>query len=345
MSGVLHGGPDGGPVIRHDFSSNASPLGPPPALALALANADRQRYPDPSYGALREALAAAHGVAPARVLPTAGTSEAIRRLTLAVRLRGIATVWAPRPGYGDYAAAAHALGLTVRTYDGEDALLQAVADRADAALIWICEPCNPTGSTLCDRFWAILGDAMRGSCSVLALDRAYEPLRLVGRDPVPETIATRAWQCVSPNKSLGLTGVRVGYLIAPRDDPLRLHADVEALAPSWVLSAEGVALLCGLHAPQTQAWLAESRAILSLWAQHQRDMLARLGWIQRPSVVPFWLARPPGVVELPGRLAVLREAGIKLRDATSLGLPGWVRVSAQPLASQLALRDAWVSFP
>jgi histidinol-phosphate aminotransferase len=40
-------------------------------------------------------------------------------------------------------------------------------------------------------------------------------------------------------------------------------------------------------------------------------------------------------------LASLRNHGIKLRDTTSFGLPGQVRVSVQPPDAQDALRNAW----
>ena len=51
-------------------------------------------------------------------------------------------------------------------------------------------------------------------------------------------------------------------------------------------------------------------------------------------------ARPPASADLPALLGYLRSQGIKLRDATSLGLPGYVRLSAQPPAAQEALRAA-----
>lgn len=38
----------------------------------------------------------------------------------------------------------------------------------------------------------------------------------------------------------------------------------------------------------------------------------------------------------------LRERGIRVRDAASFGLPGWVRVSAQPPAAQQALQQALI---
>ncbi|MEJ6000613.1 aminotransferase class I/II-fold pyridoxal phosphate-dependent enzyme [Paucibacter soli] len=329
MAQALHGGSDSGPPIRHDFSSNASPLGPPPALLDALLGADRGRYPDPQYLALREALAAAHGVTAERVLPTAGGSEAIRRLSLAARLAGLREVWVPRPGFGDYAAAAQALGLQVSGYAS---VAELTAGLQGAALVWVCEPCNPTGASLDAHEWTQLGAALRASGAHLAIDQAYEPLRLQGQSSLPPALAERAWRLQCPNKALGLTGVRAGYLLAPAEAPW-LQA-MQDLAPSWVLSSEGCALLGCWHSPATQAHLQRMRAQVLDWRAAQRELLADLGWQQRASCCNFWLACPPAP------LPDLRPLGIKLRDAASLGLPGWLRVSTQDPAAQHALHLA-----
>ncbi|WP_457443707.1 aminotransferase class I/II-fold pyridoxal phosphate-dependent enzyme [Roseateles sp. P5_E4] len=307
-----HGGPDEGPPAAHDFSTNASPLGPPPTLMNAVQAADRQAYPDPNYRTLRRHLGDAD-----LVLPTAGGAEGIRRLTLAAMLTGRREVWVPQPGFGDYALAAQALGLPVKPY-------AAPADiRPTApALVWICEPCNPTGATVAS--WPRL-DAL------VVIDRAYEPLRLHGDSPA---LPPGAWQLICPNKALGLTGVRAGYLIAPAADPVWSRA--LSLAPSWVLSAEGVAMLMHWHSDDTQAWLAKARNQLREWTAQQRKMLAGLDWLQRPSCTHFWLARPPRS-DIATRL---RERSIRVRDANSFGLPGLVRVSAQSPASQQALQQA-----
>lgn len=330
-----HGGPDSGPTILHDFSSNANPLGAPDNVVQAIQMADRQRYPDPDYRTLRESLALSLSTQAARVLPTAGSSEAIRRLTLAASLRGVRQVWVPQPGYGDYRAAAQALGLQVQGYATGDALINALATHAGSSLVWLCEPCNPTGQSLPPSFWAALGSLRYQKTGLtLALDRAYEPLRLVGQDPVPAALAEQCWQLCSPNKALGLTGVRAGYALAPADDAHIHMNDFQALAPSWVVSAEGVAMLQAWHHPDTQAWLARSREALALWMSAQRTALARAGWHGEPSVVPFMLARPAHAV------GSLRAHGIKLRDASSFGLPGWVRLSAQAPHAQQALLQA-----
>jgi len=347
-----HGGPDGGPPIAHDFSTNANPLGAPDGILAALRDADRQRYPDPSYKALRQCVGQALSIDPERVLPTAGSSEAIRRLTLAASMRGVAQVWVPQPGYGDYRAAAQALGLTVHGYANGQALLDGLSTGREAALVWLCEPCNPTGRSLPPSFWSDLARIRRTKAVTLALDRAYEPLRLLGHDPVPPDLADQCWQLCSPNKALGLTGVRAGYVIAPVGATVEAPA-LTALAPSWVLSAEGVALLQAWHQSDTQAWLARSRQTLALWMEAQRQDLTSLGWQVQPSVVPFHLARPlapsaPWLVTsdgdtidaVPQMLVALRQQGIKLRDASSFGLPGWVRLSAQAPRTQQALMNA-----
>ncbi|MGH6648145.1 pyridoxal phosphate-dependent aminotransferase [Aquabacterium sp.] len=331
----VHGGPDGGPAITHDFSSNANPLGAPDHVLQAIQAADRQRYPDPHYLALRDSLARTLGLHRDRLWPTAGSSEAIRRLTLAAHLQGVKQVWVPQPGYGDYRSAALALGLSVHAYASGDDLLDRLSTPAGPALVWLCEPCNPTGHSLPPAFWSALAELKSAHRLTLALDRAYEPLRLLGSDPVPAALADQCWQLCSPNKALGLTGVRAGYVIAPVDDTEGLGAAWSALAPSWVLSAEGVAMLQAWHDDDTQAWLSRSRQTLACWIEAQRNALTQRGWRCLPSVVPFMLAEAPG--DASALLARLRTQGIKLRDATSFGLPGWVRVSAQAPRAQQAL--------
>ncbi|MDC6167753.1 aminotransferase class I/II-fold pyridoxal phosphate-dependent enzyme [Paucibacter sp. XJ19-41] len=319
---MTHGGSDSGPPLLHDFSTNANPLPVPASLSAALQAADRCRYPDPHYLALREQLGRAHGVSPERILPASGGAEAIRRLSLAALLQGLREVWVPSPGFGDYAAAAQALGLRVRSYADVTQLLQELGSEA---MVWICEPCNPTGESLASAQIA----AVAARAALTVLDRAYEPLRLAGTAPA---LPSNCWTLHCPNKALGHTGVRAAYLIAAED--YAFSHRVQQLAASWVLSAEGQVLLMQLHRPEIQAWLADSRAQLRRWSVQQREMLASLGWQQRESCTPFWLARPA----VPLDHEDLRAHGIKLRDASSFGLPGWVRVATLPPQSQLALK-------
>jgi histidinol-phosphate aminotransferase len=331
IAGVTHGGPDALGEARHDFSSNTNAAGPLPSVQAAVADAARTRYPDPHYRALREHLGDWHGVAADRIVVAGSASEFIHRFTrAAARWGGVQRVAVPWPGYGDYAAAAAAAGL--------DVLAGAWPGRhASAGLCWITEPASPTGQALGDALDAVLASAAP-ACTVL--DLAYQPLRLDAGKLPPG--AAQAWQLWSPNKACGLPGVRAAYAVAPAgaEDLARALA---ALAPSWVTGAEGVALLTAFAGAAAQAELAQQREVLSSWRAALAGMLRAAHWEVRDaaSVTPFFVARPPCALD-PG---ALRAQGIKLRDTTSMGLPGWLRLSAQPPAAIQALRAALARAP
>jgi histidinol-phosphate aminotransferase len=143
---------------------------------------------------------------------------------------------------------------------------------------------------------------------------------------------------MTPNKALGLTGIRAAYAIAPRADRA-LHEAVAQLAPSWPVGSHGVALLTAWTSPEAQAQLARSRATLVEWKQRQVALCESLGWVCLPSVANFFCVRP-GVHSLAALAAGLRGQGVKVREAASFGLPEALRLAVLPPASQDALRAA-----
>jgi len=315
-----HGGPDALGVPLHDLSTNANACGPYPAALDALQVADARHYPDPTYTALTVQLAAWHGVAPGRIVLAASASEFIQRISVAVALQAgpQARVWLPQPAYGDYARAAQAVDL------------QPTADPGAAALLWACEPGSPLGQP--DLTLAGRAAALRPG-QALVLDQAYEPLRLSGAASLDAARLDRVWRLLTPNKALGLTGVRAAYAIAPVNAPADLVARVRALAPSWPLGAHGVALLQTWASAPCDKWLCESREHLRAWKQRQIDLLRALGWRVQPSEANFFVAAPEGAagraasLDLQPWLDALRRRGIKLRDCASFGLPGQVRMA------------------
>ena len=89
-----------------------------------------------------------------------------------------------------------------------------------------------------------------------------------------------------------------------------------------------------------QAWLHSSLQTLRGWQQRQVQGLQALGWTVQPSDTPFFCAQPSQGVDAVALCAQLRTQGIKLRDATSFGLPGWVRLGVLPPQAQDALFGA-----
>ena len=130
-----HGGPGALGPVRWDFSTNVNAAGPCPQAVAALAHSDATRYPDAGYHALRERLAAWHGVDAGRILLAASASEFIQRITAVGQRLAPGPVAVPALAYGDYAVAARACGRAV--VDDDD---------ATATLRWCADPGSPAGA-------------------------------------------------------------------------------------------------------------------------------------------------------------------------------------------------------
>lgn len=315
-----HGGPDALGAAQWDFSSNANACGPCPLALQAVQQADAAHYPDPAYTQLRVTLANFHGVDQGRVLLAASASECIYRLTAWRYRSGDRCFWTPQHAYGDYAQAALAWNM-VRAEIPEQ-----------AQLAWLCDPGSPLGQgESADAVHAVLNGAAR----TVVLDRAYAPLRLRGASALNHTQLDRVWQLWSPNKALGLTGVRAAYAIAPLGAQAAVAA-LDALSPSWPIGAHGHAMLMAWTQADVQQWVAHSRTTIGAWAHHLRTTLAGHGWVCAPSDTAYFCAQPPRALDV----SALRGRGIKLRDAASFGLPGWWRLNAQGPQALAALDAA-----
>jgi len=315
-----HGGPDARGAARWDFSSNANACGPCPTALQAVQQADAVHYPDPAYTRLRARLARFHGVDPARILLAASASECIQRLTAWRWREGDRRCWTPPHAYGDYAHAALAWGL------------RHTPQPEQAELAWLCDPGSPLGQGESAHSVQALLD---GTARTVVLDRAYAPMRLHGRSALDAAQLDQVWQLWSPNKALGLTGVRAAYAIAPRAATAAVPV-LEHLAPSWPIGAHGVAMLMAWTEPEVQRWLADSLPTLAAWAQALRVLLQGHGWRCALSDTAYLCALPPRQPDTDW----LRAQGIRWRDATSFGLAGWWRLSAQRPEALAALAQA-----
>lgn len=329
-TGRIHGGTDAAGAAVYDFSTNSNACGPCPAALQAVQAADATRYPDADYVRLRQALADMHGVDRWRIVLAGSASEFIFRMTACVRQCGHSRFWTGPHAYGDYAHAADAWNL-----QRSDTL-------EEAHLVWACEPSSPLGQRHTPwPQWLLQANAHTAlqAQQTVVLDGAYAPLRLGGKPSLDDAQRELVWQLFSPNKALTLTGIRAAYAIAPAHGRQAAH-QLEAMAPSWAVGVHGEAMLLAWTQEATQSWLRQSLPILAGWKDAQVRMLQELGWLCLPSEANFFCAEPPAHTALLPLLKLLRTQGIKLRDATSLGLPGLVRLSAQPPAAQQALRAA-----
>ncbi len=321
-----HGGTDHLGVAPWDFSTNSNACGPCPQVLEALAQADAAHYPDPQYTDLRQRLAALHNVASERILLATSASEFIYRMTAACAQAGARTVCLPLRSYSDYAMAAQAWGLEVGYAP------------APAQLLWACEPSSPLGQAQPGlAAWVdglVLGQQ-------LVLDCAYTPLRLQGQPSLDQARRDMVWQLWTPNKALGLTGIRGAYGIAPAVGADGLAMALRRLCPSWPVGAHGVAMLQAWCTRPCQDWLAVSLGVLREWKERQQALCASLGWACLPSDTSYYCVRVL-VDEMPRALAQLRAQGVKLRHCADFSLPDHVvRMRVMPPAGQDALLRGW----
>ena len=311
-AGVTHGGSDSGPAPRWDFSSNANPLGPGPTVHAALSGVDCTAYPDPAYAAVRERIAAAEGVDPDRVVVGSGAGELLHRLAGAHP----GPVAVLRASFGEYAHAATVHGRPLRTVARWEELPGAAEG---AGLVIVGAPNNPDGAVP-DR--ALLDRV--ADRAPLVVDLAYAELC-----QHPISLPAPAWRLVSPTKAHGVPGVRAGYLLAPPETARRLRER----APSWVLSAHGVALLAVAVTAPARAEVREAAATLWSWRDRLAAALAAAGWPVRTGAATFLLAEVAAAGGGTAVAAALRRRGLRVRDATSFGLGTEVRLAAQPTAA------------
>jgi histidinol-phosphate aminotransferase len=296
-------------MVKLDAMENPYRL--PPGLAREmgerLAAVAINRYPDPTAGALKQALRDAMEIPPDLDLVLGnGSDEILQMLSLAMARPG-ACVVAPEPSFVMYrmdalVAGLRYVGVSLRrdfTLD-EGALMEAI-DREKPAITWIAYPNNPTGNLFPRE--AILA-AARASPGLVVVDEAYYPFSggasLIADVPrVPNLVLVRT---VS---KLGLAGLRVGAAIGAPEwieqlEKLRPPYNVNSLS----LSAAQFLLEHG------DVLEAQTRDIVRERARLEAGLDA-LDSVERfPSAANFILVRVP---DGPGAFEALKARGILVR--------------------------------
>ena len=309
-----------------DFSANINPLGPSQRVRQAATEADLSAYPDRHCLALREELAARLDVGIENLIVGNGSTELIHLLARAF-LRPGEKCLIFAPAFGEYEAAATIAGAEVHFFWADEAerfhwsVDDAIAaiEHARPAMVFLCNPNNPTGVYLdhasVERVLAVVGGD-----SLLVLDDAYVPLADWQWDSVPLLQEGNIAILRSMTKDHALAGVRLGYMVA---GPRVIEA-VEQLQPSWSVNA--VAQEVGIAALEDEAHVAEARRVISEAKEYLQREMESLGVPVIAGAANFILAR---VGDAPGvRGALLRQA-ISVRDCTSFGLPEYIRIAAR----------------
>jgi histidinol-phosphate aminotransferase len=310
-----------------DFSVSTNPFGPPPGTKEATSQASIDRYPDSEATELRLLLASKLTVTPGNLLIGSGSTELIR-LVAAAYFGPEHLVIIPQPTYSDYEIACYLVGARV--------LKQPMPEEADFRLnvaetvdlirkhqpkgIFLCNPNNPTGNYLSRKEVETILSVAKDS--LVVLDEAYvaftkdtwSSLDLVGRSNL---VVLR-----SMTKDYALAGLRLGYAVATdsivsvlkRVRPPWNVSSVAQAAGVFVLKADGYLEACGRKIREAKEFLVKE--------------LSRLGLPPVPSKASFFLVKVIDATKL--RQALLQK-GILVRDCSSFGLPGYIRLAPRTI--------------
>ncbi|GAA2599621.1 Rv2231c family pyridoxal phosphate-dependent protein CobC [Actinomadura fulvescens] len=312
-----------------DFAVNVRSNTPPEWLAARLraSIADLAAYPDP--GAARCAVARRHSRAVDEVLLTAGAAEAFVLLARVLQPRRAVVV---HPQFTEPEAALRAAGHEVeRVVLGKDFTLDPEAVPADADLVMIGNPTNPTSVLHPEAAVAALARPGR----TVVVDEAFmdcvpgEPESLAG---VPGTglVVIR-----SLTKTWGLAGLRAGYLLAEPN----LTARLAAAQPLWAVSTPALVAIEACCEPdalaEAQQWaieLGKERTRLSA------ELSSRGLYVVPGARASFLCLRVPDAL---GIRALLRQRGYAVRRGDTFpGLgPDWLRIAVRDRPSNDALLE------
>jgi len=234
-----------------DFSASINPLGPSPAIFEAIRAAlDRiPHYPDRDPVQLRRALANLWKVDEEQVLLGNGATELLHWLA---RISLQSSVTLAVPVFSEF----------YRAYPNAGCVPAGDAGCwPREGLLVLTQPNNPTGEVLCPE---ALERWLLGTTNPVLLDESFleftalpSASRLLGRRP-------RLWILRSLTKFYGLPGLRIGALLASKDDMDRWRPQREPWQVNVLAEAAGLAAVADVeHGRRTLEYIAGERAWLS----------------------------------------------------------------------------------
>jgi len=312
------------------LSSNETPLGPSPlAVAAYRANADRLHiYPDGAAGILREAIGAAYGLNPQRIVCGNGSDELLTLLAQNYLTPGDEAVITEH-GFLVYKIAILASGGTPivaperdETAD-VDAILERVTQRT--RIVYLANPNNPTGTYVPYEEVKRLHAALPGNV-LLVLDAAYAEYARRNDYGSGVELAAEAENVVMTrtfSKVYGLANLRIGWVYGPA-------SVIDALNRTrGPFNVNGPALAAGAAALGDRAHLERAVAHNAEWLEWLTREIAALGLRVTPSIGNFLLVHFPdekgrGAAEAD---AFLRDRGLVVRRVSGYGFPNALRMS------------------
>lgn len=306
------------------LASNENPYGPSPKAieAIRAAASEVHRYPDGDANALKERLAAFHGVNRDRILLGNGSNEVLELIIRTFAGAGDEVVYSQR-GFIVYALATQAAGATgisvaepADLSHDLDAMLAAVGEWTK--LVCIANPNNPTGTLHDNRVLQAFLDQLPRDVVVIIDEAYYEFVADELGDSLvalshPGLVISRTF-----SKAYGLAGMRIGYAVADAAIVSLVNRFREPFNLSLPAQAAAVAAL------GDRDWVMARVADSNVERARLESELADMGLLGGTSHGNFVLLRHN---DSDGVLRALEDRGIIPRPLAPYGMADYLRIS------------------
>jgi histidinol-phosphate aminotransferase len=294
------------------LSANESPFDPLPSVLRAITESARgvNRYPDNDAAGLTEAISRRYGVPRSHVAAGCGSLGAAQQLLAAVAEPGAEVVYAWR-SFEAYPHLCDLAGLTSVRVPLRDerhdlaALAATITERT--RLVFVCNPNNPTGTTVGRAGLRDFLDHVPPGCLVV-LDEAYA--EYVRSPDVPDGVTLyRDFPNVAVlrtfSKAYGLAGLRVGFLVGHEPVAAAVRATTLTFSVNLLAQAAAVASLAA-----EEELLERVGTVVAERGRVRAELLAQ-GWAVPASEANFlWLRLGDRTADF---AAACARAGISVR--------------------------------
>lgn len=304
------------------LDDNTNHFGVPPVAGAALRDGSviAARYPTPDGDVLGAALSAAYGLTADELVTGFGSDDVLEMAFRALGGPGRRVAWTTPTFTMIPAFVAHSGATAIERPAREDgsADLEALI-AADADLVYVCSPNNPTGALTPDATLDALLERTRG---IVLLDEAYAEFAAAGAAPAPRRhprlVVARTF-----SKAWGLAGLRVGWASG---DPA-VMARVRALRAPFRMASH--AERAAAHAlSHDGGWVAARAAEAVAVRERVREALLERGLRVLPSRANFVLLP---VRDARAAATALLERGVRVRPFAALpGIGDAVRMTIAP---------------
>ena len=317
------------------LNTNESPFPPSPrAIEAASEAAGRlQLYPDPTYKALHEAIAAYHGLTPEEVLVTNGSDEILNFAFMAFCDKDHPAAF-PNITYGFYSVFATLNHVPYTEIPLNSDFTVNTADyKGTADTVFLANPNAPTGLALTVSEIEEILNSNRDR--VVIIDEAY--IDFGGETVAPlvrkydNLLVTRTF-----SKSRSMAGARLGYGIGCK----ALISDLNTIKYSTnPYNVNSMSAAAGLGVMADDAYTAKNCAAIIEAREYAKSALKALGFEMTDSLGNFLFVRHP---KIKGQRIYkeLRERGILVRHFNNILISEYNRITVGTMAEMQALTNA-----